>query len=177
MHVGIANPRWWGKTFHAFPAHTQPAIFSYLARGPLVMACRLLGANLVPEPVLAYCQLDSSEQSLVKLETIYKVFHSVKFIWKYCLWNAAILSQGEMSWRNYFQMHFFSKNIGTSIKKVTVNQNWFKYWLGGEQAASIYQNQFSIKFHESISVTTAQYISSRIFHEAIAMNFSTVHKV
>ena len=26
MHVGIANPRWPGKTFPAFPAHAQPTI-------------------------------------------------------------------------------------------------------------------------------------------------------
>ena len=33
MHVGITNLRW-RETFSAFPAHTQPAFFSYLARGP-----------------------------------------------------------------------------------------------------------------------------------------------
>ena len=33
----------------------------------LVMACRLFGAKPLPEPMLAYCQLDSCEQISVKL--------------------------------------------------------------------------------------------------------------
>ena len=31
-----------------------------------VMACRLFGAKPLPEPMLAYCQLDSKEQTSVK---------------------------------------------------------------------------------------------------------------
>ena len=33
-----------------------------------VLACRLFGANTFPEPMLAYCQLDSGEYILVKFE-------------------------------------------------------------------------------------------------------------
>ena len=33
------------------------------------MACRLFGAKPLPEPVLAYCQLDSCEQISVKFES------------------------------------------------------------------------------------------------------------
>ena len=34
-----------------------------------VMACRLFGAKPLPEPVLAYCQLDSWEQTSVKFKS------------------------------------------------------------------------------------------------------------
>ena len=34
-----------------------------------VMACRLFDAKPLPEPMLAYCQLDSWEQILVKFES------------------------------------------------------------------------------------------------------------
>ena len=45
-----------------------------------VMACRLFGAKLLPEPMLAYCQLDSWEQISVKLEWEFFHFHSRKCI-------------------------------------------------------------------------------------------------
>ena len=38
------------------------------------MACRLFGAKPLPEPMLAYCQLDSWEQTSVKFESKYKTF-------------------------------------------------------------------------------------------------------
>ena len=55
-----------------------------------VMAWRQIGAKPLPEPVLAYCQLDSKEQISVKLELKFYHFHSRKCIWKYGLskWQA-----------------------------------------------------------------------------------------
>ena len=50
-----------------------------------VMACRLFGAKPLPEPILAYCQLDSWEQISVKFESEFYNFHSRKCIWKYRL--------------------------------------------------------------------------------------------
>ena len=47
-----------------------------------VIACRLFGANPLPEPMLAYCQLDSWEQTSVKFESQLCHFYSKKFIWK-----------------------------------------------------------------------------------------------
>ena len=41
---------------------TGPALFQ-------VMACRLFGAKPLPEPILAYCQIDSWEQISVKFES------------------------------------------------------------------------------------------------------------
>ena len=52
-----------------------------------VTACRLLGAKPLPEPMLAYCQLDSWEQISVK-------FESEKFVWQ----NGGHFLQGEMSY-------------------------------------------------------------------------------
>ena len=45
-----------------------------------VMACCLFGAKPLPEPMLAYCQLDSWEQIAVKIEWEFYHFHSRKFI-------------------------------------------------------------------------------------------------
>ena len=44
-----------------------------------VMACRLFGANSLPEPLLAYSQIDSCEQNEVKFSEFYH-FHSRKCI-------------------------------------------------------------------------------------------------
>ena len=46
------------------------------------MACRLFGAKPLPEPMLAYCQLDPWEQVSVKFESEFHNFHSRKCIWK-----------------------------------------------------------------------------------------------
>ena len=48
-----------------------------------VMACRLFGAKPLPEPMLAYCWLDSWEQISVKFESEFYRFHSNsrKHIW------------------------------------------------------------------------------------------------
>ena len=50
-----------------------------------VMACRLFGANPLPEPMLVYCQLDSWEQISVKFESEFYHFHSGKCIRNGCL--------------------------------------------------------------------------------------------
>ena len=47
-----------------------------------VMACRLFGAKPLPEPMLAYWQLDSWEQISVKFESEFYHFHSRKCTWK-----------------------------------------------------------------------------------------------
>ena len=44
-----------------------------------IMACRVFGTKSLPEPVLAHCQLDSSEQLSVKSELYH--CHSRKYIW------------------------------------------------------------------------------------------------
>ena len=47
-----------------------------------VMACRLFSAKPLPQPTLAYCQLDSWEQISVKFESEFYNFDSRKCIWK-----------------------------------------------------------------------------------------------
>ena len=50
-----------------------------------VMACRLFGAKPLPEPMLAYCQLDYWEHISMKFEFEFYHFHSRKCNWKCCL--------------------------------------------------------------------------------------------
>ena len=59
------------------------------------MACCLFGAKPLPEPMLAFDQLESWEQISVKFEFEFYHFHSRKCIWKCCLRMAAILSRGD----------------------------------------------------------------------------------
>ena len=47
-----------------------------------VMACHLLAAKPLPEPMLVYCQLDSWEQISMKFQSEFYNFHSRNFIWK-----------------------------------------------------------------------------------------------
>ena len=47
-----------------------------------IMACRLFGANPLPEPMLAHCQMDPWEQISVKFESEFYHFHSRKWICK-----------------------------------------------------------------------------------------------
>ena len=47
-----------------------------------VVACRLFGAKPLPKPMIAYCQLNSWGQILVKFESEFCHFHSRKFSWK-----------------------------------------------------------------------------------------------
>ena len=56
---------------------TGPALFQ-------VMACRLLGTKPLPEPMLAYAQLDSWEQISVQFESEFYHFHSRKLILNVC---------------------------------------------------------------------------------------------
>ena len=71
------------------PVNSSPPNAAYMRRWTglslvQVMACRLLGAKPLPEPMLIYCQLDSWEQISMKFESQFYHFHSRKFIWK-CL--------------------------------------------------------------------------------------------
>ena len=59
-----------------------------------IMACRLFGTKLLPKPMQTYCQLDPQEQTSVKLEPKYEVFHSWKCIWKDRLRNGGHLFRG-----------------------------------------------------------------------------------
>ena len=52
-----------------------------------VMACRLVGAKPLHEPMLTFRELDSQKQTSVKLESKYRTFHSWKCTWKWRLWH------------------------------------------------------------------------------------------
>ena len=64
------------------------------------MACRLFGAKPLPEPMLAYCELDSWEQISVKFEWEFYHFHSKSCIWKSRLPKWRPFCPGEMNLRD-----------------------------------------------------------------------------
>ena len=70
-----------------------------------IIACRLFGAKLLPEPLLTYCQPDPKEQTSVKIESKYLTFHSWKYIWQWSLRNGDHFAQGDMSEANPCSMH------------------------------------------------------------------------
>ena len=47
-----------------------------------ILACRVIGAKPLSEPILYYCQLDPKEQTSVKLYSNLRHFHSGKRTWK-----------------------------------------------------------------------------------------------
>ena len=59
-----------------------------------IMACQLFGAKALPKPMMTYCQLNPKEQTSVKFEPKYEVFHSWKRICKDLLRNGWHFVQG-----------------------------------------------------------------------------------
>ena len=64
------------------------------------MACRLFGAKPLPEPVLAYYQLDSWEQISVKLESEFYHFYPIKCIWNVVCPIGDHFVQGEQDYKD-----------------------------------------------------------------------------
>ena len=59
-----------------------------------IMACRLFDAKALPKPMMTYCQLDLKEQTSVKCEPKYEIFHESAF--EKIVWEMeAILSRGD----------------------------------------------------------------------------------
>ena len=65
------------------------------------MACHLFGAKPLPEPLLAYCQLDAWEQTSVKFESKYQNFSFKKIYLKCCLRNGGHFVAASMCWGNW----------------------------------------------------------------------------
>ena len=63
-----------------------------------MMACHLIGAKPLSEPMLYYCQLDPQEQTSVKLYSKFKYFHSGKCIWKCYLENVSHFVSASMGY-------------------------------------------------------------------------------
>ena len=61
-----------------------------------IMACRLLGARSLSEPMLTYSQLGNKEQNSVKYQSKFEHFHSRKRIWKYHLESGGRLVSASM---------------------------------------------------------------------------------
>ena len=91
------------------------------------------GAKPLPEPMLAYCQLDSWEQISVKFESEYYHFH-----WRKCFWNCYL-----PKWRPFHS---------------TTQVSTIKCWAGWELRCSIYHWSAAI-FREILSALQNSIIS------------------
>ena len=56
-----------------------------------IMACRLVSAKPLPEPMPAYCWLDSWEQISVKFKSEFYHFH-----WRKCIWKCPLRNGGHL---------------------------------------------------------------------------------
>ena len=83
-----------------------------------VMACRLFGDKLLPEPTLVYCQLDSWEQISVKFDSKFYHFHSRK-----CIWNCRL-----PKWRSFHPVKLRTKQSMRCRCPMTYFI-WFRYVL------------------------------------------------
>ena len=83
-----------------------------------VMACRLFGAKPLPEPMLAFHQLDSRKQISVKFESEFCHFHSRKFIWKCRLPKWRPCSGGR--WANMTAVLVLHRDLMATILQTTV---------------------------------------------------------
>ena len=82
MHLKVSSAKWQLTSSPPSDVDMRQWIGSSLVQ---VMACRLFDAKSLPEPMLPYCQLDSSEQISVKFEWEFYHFHTRKCIWKHRL--------------------------------------------------------------------------------------------
>ena len=93
-----------------------------------IMACRLIGAKPLSQPMLGYCQLDPKEQTSVKFLSKYKIFHSQKCIWKHRLRNGGHFDQGEMSQHSVYAF-LKDQHYATSYHLQSPHQREFCVWF------------------------------------------------
>ena len=74
------------KSFHYYETlNSSPPSAAYMRQGTepalvQIMACRLFGAKPLPELMLTYSQFDPKEQTSVKFESKYIIFHLEKCV-------------------------------------------------------------------------------------------------
>ena len=115
------------------PPPPSAAYMHQLSRSELVhiMACRPLGTKPLPEPMPAYCQLDSWKYISVKYELKFHHFHSRKCNWKCCLpkWQLKYLTLSKQIWLptwlygNSSISALNSLNIGHKCQNVWIKLN------------------------------------------------------
>ena len=77
VNITATSPRGqWVNSSPPSAAYMRQWIGSALVQ---IMACHLFGAKPLPQPVLAYCQLDSWEHISMKFESEFYHFHSRKY--------------------------------------------------------------------------------------------------
>ena len=110
-----------------------------------VMACHLFGAKPFPEPMLAYCQLDSWEQISLKFESEFYHFHSRKCIWNSGLskWQPFCPMGDELSLKwNLLLPTMYHLMIELSLMYILHSPVWLTLW-GWEKMNTIFEMIFS----------------------------------
>ena len=106
-----------------------------------VMVCRLFGAKPLPEPILAYCQLDPWGQITVKFESEFYHFHSRKCIWRMAAilfwerWDKLCHHYSDTGWTPFRYQAIIRTNAallsiepsGTDFSDILINKKIF-YW-------------------------------------------------
>ena len=87
-----------------------------------VMACRLIGAKPLSEPMLTYYQWDPWEQASVKFESKYKILHLRKYTWKCRLRNGGQIVHGSI-----VHGQFPTKKSPYTSHSLPVRVDWFLY--------------------------------------------------
>ena len=120
------------------------------------MACRLVGAKPLSEPVLKYCSLGTSFSEIeIKIHTL--LFKKMQFENVACHFisasmlthlgrdKMAAVSQTFSNAFSWMKMYEFRLKFHWSLFlrfQLTIFQHWFRYWFGAVQATSHYLNQW-----------------------------------
>ena len=126
MHICVTRPQWVNSSPHPLPLPSAAYMHQWTGSAFVqVTACRRFGANPLPEPMLAFCQLDFWEQISVKFEWEFFHFNSRKCFWNYHLskWQPFFPGGDEVNmieFPNDIVQSIFS--IHGSITDATANQ-------------------------------------------------------
>ena len=110
------------------------------------MACRLSGAKLLSEPVVAYCELNSWKQISVKFESKCDNFHTRKLNWKcICLGLSVLrnLTVWETSSSRYTRHSSHAKIYCNDVIQVWLNQRRTWQANGEINPHNIFMNMIS----------------------------------
>ena len=88
-----------------------------------IMACRLVGAKPLSEPILEYCWLDPLEQNSVKSRSQFKRFDSRKRVWK-CLEDDDHIVSASMSRKKCFDNHYSLSSDCHSYRQPLIRGNF-----------------------------------------------------
>ena len=130
-----------------------------------VMACRLFGAKPLPEPMLAYCQLDSWEQKSWKLKRDLYIFIP---------WNALENAVAYHGFRGGASAH---KLFVCGVMIWSMNDNAYTvalcfYCSNTDMCISLYLYRFQVFFHHNILFMFATIIALIVWTPSILFSLT-----